>query len=96
MSKISREQVLKLAKLSYLSLSEDEIEQYRKELSSVLEYVEVLNDIDVAGFQPTYQVTGLQNVMRPDKAYAQQASPDELLKRLPRKEGRYIKVGRMI
>lgn len=96
MSKLTREQVLKLAKLSQLQLSEEEIEQYRKELSSILDYVERLNEVDVTGLKPTFQVTGLQSVMREDVAKKQQAEPDELLKRAPHTEGRYIKVGRMI
>jgi len=96
MSKLTRDQVLKLAKLSRLALSEEEIEKYQKELSSILDYIERLEAVDTTGLQPTYQVSGLQNVMRSDDVVLQQATPDELLKRVPKTEGRYIKVGRMI
>ncbi len=96
MTKLSREQVLKLAKLSRLSLSENEIEQYQKELSSILDYFERLSAADISGLEPTYQVSGLKNIMREDDVVLQQATPDELLKRVPKTDGRYIKVGRMI
>lgn len=96
MATLTREQVLKLAKLSQLRLTEQEIEQYQKELSSILEYFERLSEVDVSGLEPTYQVSGLKNVMRPDVVVLQQATPDELLKRVPKTDGRYIKVGRMI
>jgi aspartyl-tRNA(Asn)/glutamyl-tRNA(Gln) amidotransferase subunit C len=88
--------VIKLAKLSRLKLSDAEIDRYRDELRAILDYVERLEAVDVADIEPTYQVTGLQNVMRPDVVAEQPASPEELLARVPKTEGRYIKVKRMI
>jgi aspartyl-tRNA(Asn)/glutamyl-tRNA(Gln) amidotransferase subunit C len=67
MSKLSRDDVLKLAALSKLRLSEEEIERLRSELSEILNYVEVLDNVDIEGLEPTYQVTGLKNVMRKDE-----------------------------
>ncbi len=96
MSKLTREQILKLASLSKLRLSEDEIEKYQNELSNILAYVERLDEVDVAGLEPTYQVTGLQNVMREDAVVKQQATPEELMKLVPRTKDGYIQVGRMI
>ena len=96
MSKLTREQILKLASLSKLKLSEDEIEKYQNELSNILAYVERLDEVDVAGLEPTYQVTGLQNVMREDAVVKQQATPEELMKLVPRTKDGYIQVGRMI
>ncbi len=95
-SKLTREQVLKLAKLSQLQLTDDEIQRYCSELGSILEYFERLNDVDVSDLKPTYQVTGLDSVTREDEPKPQQASPDALLSRVPRTDKRYIKVGRMI
>lgn len=96
MSQLSRAQVLKLAQLSQLSLTEEEIAKFQKELSSILAYVERLNEVDVTGLQPTYQVTGLTNVMRDDEIKPQPALPNELLARVPRTKNDYIQVGRMI
>lgn len=97
MAKLSREEVLKLAQLARLRLSDEEVEQYTKELSTIIDYFELLDKADIKGLEPTSQVTGLVNQFREDEIVVNQAaSPDELLKRVPNTEGRYIKVKRMI
>ncbi len=96
MSKLSAEDILKLARLARLHLSQEEVIQYQKELSSILGYVEHLDSVDVSGVSPTYQVTGLTNVMRSDDVIDYGMSQDDLLKNVPSKEGAYIKVRRMI
>ena len=96
MSKLSREHVLKLAALSRLKLTDEEIDRFQEELSAILDYVERLQAVDVSGLKPTYQVSGLENVMRPDKVKRQVATPDKLLKAVPHVQERYIKTGRMI
>lgn len=97
MSKLTREEVLKLARLARLRLSDDEVDQYTKELSTIIDYFELLDKADIAGLEPTSQVTGLVNQFREDEVVENQsASPDELLKRVPETDGRYIKVKRMI
>ena len=93
--KLSREDVLKLAKLSRLKLSEEEIIKYQTELSAILDYVEQLDSVDVSGLKPTYQVTGLTNVFREDKV-TDQIDKTELMKNIPSSEGDHIKVNRMI
>jgi len=93
--KLSREDVLKLARLSRLKLSEDEIAKYQTELSAILDYVEQLDSVDVSGLKPTYQVTGLTNVFREDEVTAQ-IEKAELMKNIPSSEGDHIKVNRMI
>ena len=96
MSKLSAEDIVKLARLARLHLSQDEVVQYQKELSSILGYVEQLDSVDVSGVDPTYQVTGLTNVMRNDELIDYGVSQADLLKNVPTKEGAYIKVRRMI
>jgi aspartyl-tRNA(Asn)/glutamyl-tRNA(Gln) amidotransferase subunit C len=66
MSAISDEEVLSLAKLSGLELSQQEIVEYREYLETVLEYVDKLQALDLSDYEPTYQVTGLTNVFRED------------------------------
>lgn len=95
-TQFTKDQVLKLAELANLQLSDSEVERYQKELSAILEYFERLNEVDISGLEPTYQVSGLVNVMREDVPKLQQATPDTLLERTPHVEGRYIKVGRMV
>ena len=96
MSKLTPDDVLKLAALSRLKLSEDEIKQFSEELPKILDYVEVLQSVDTEGLEPTYQLTGLKNVMRKDKAKAYQAKPADLLKQAPATENNQFKVKRVL
>lgn len=96
MTKLSREDVLKLARLARLALDDTEIEAFRKELESVLEYVEQLRDVDTTGLLPTTQVTGLKNVMREDTVIDYGVSRDNLLRLAPAREDDEVKVKRMI
>jgi aspartyl-tRNA(Asn)/glutamyl-tRNA(Gln) amidotransferase subunit C len=70
MAQLTREHILKLARLSRLELKDDEIEQYLKELQAILEYVERLEAVDVTGIEPTYQVSGLRSTPRKIKTMA--------------------------
>ena len=96
MTKLSREDVLKLARLARLRLSDEEVTKFQTELSAILDYVAHLDSVDTTGLEPTYQVTGLTNVTRPDVIKDYGVSQAELLKNVPSLEGDQIKVGRMI
>lgn len=96
MADLTREDVLKLARLARLDLTEEEIEEYQKELSAVLQYVAQLNDVDVAGLAPTTQVTGLKNVMREDEVIDYGVNRDDLLQLAPRNQDGHIQVNRMV
>ena len=96
MSKLSREQVLKLAQLSKLKLSDDEVAQYQEELSKILEYVEQLEGVNVDGLKPAYQVSGLSTVTRKDEIQDYQAKPEHMLQNAPKSKDGYVQVGRMI
>ena len=96
MSKLSRDAVLKLAQLSRLKLTEEEIERFADELSAILEYVEVLESVDTTGLEPTYQLTGLKNVMREEKVVDYQANPADLLKAAPATEKNQYKVKKIL
>ena len=96
MAKLTREDVLKLALLARLDLTEEEIEEYRGELSEILQYVEQLQNVDVGGLEPTNQVTGLTNVTRPDETKSYGYEPQELLKNVPEVKDSQIRVKRML
>ena len=97
MSKLKREDVLKLAALSKLRLSEEEIEKLSVELSEILDYVKVLEKVDTQGLDPTYQVTGLKNVMRADKVKDYGYKTSDLLKNAPTPtQGGQFKVKRVM
>ncbi|MEK7523805.1 MAG: Asp-tRNA(Asn)/Glu-tRNA(Gln) amidotransferase subunit GatC [Patescibacteria group bacterium] len=65
--KLTKQQVEHVAMLARLGLSEAEIEKFQTQLSGILDYVELLNEVKTDGIQPTAQVTGLTNVMRADE-----------------------------
>jgi len=96
MSKLSRDDVLKLAALSKLRLSDEEVEKLRGELSEILSYVEVLDKVDVSGVEPTYQVSGLKNVYRQDKTRDYGYKTEDLLKNAPAIQDGQFKVKRVL
>lgn len=96
MSKLTREDVLKLARLSRLKLSEKEVERFQSELSEILNYVEQLDKVDVSGLEPTYQITGLKNVSRPDKIKDYGYKTEELLAQAPALADNQFKVKRVL
>lgn len=96
MAKLSREDILKLARLARLELTDAEVEEFSEELSAILQYVEQLQSVDVDSLQPTNQVTGLTNVTRADEVKDYGYEPSDLLKNVPQTEDSQIKVKRMI
>lgn len=96
MARLTRDDVLKLAQLARLDLTDKEVEEYSAELSELLQYVEQLGNVDVSGLKPTQQVTGLTNVTREDEVKDYGYKPDELLKNVPDVKDHQIKVKRMI
>ncbi len=96
MAKLSRDDVLKLARLARLHLTDEEVRTFQIEIETILGYVEQLQDVDLADVQPTYQVTGLTNVTRPDEVIDYGADTERLLKNAPAIENGHIKVKRML
>jgi aspartyl-tRNA(Asn)/glutamyl-tRNA(Gln) amidotransferase subunit C len=96
MAKITRDDVLKLAQLSKLDLTDEQLKRFTYELDEIVNYVEQLQSVDVSGLEPTDQVTGLTNVMREDTTKDYQASPEDLLKNVPAVKEHQIKVKRVI
>jgi aspartyl-tRNA(Asn)/glutamyl-tRNA(Gln) amidotransferase subunit C len=64
---IDREQVLHVARLARLELSEQELERMAGELSGILEHVDRISALDLDGVAPTSHVVELSNVLRPDE-----------------------------
>ena len=64
---IDRDQVLHVARLARLELSDEEVERMSSELSSILDHVEKINELDLEGVAPTSHVVELENVLRPDE-----------------------------
>jgi aspartyl-tRNA(Asn)/glutamyl-tRNA(Gln) amidotransferase subunit C len=63
---IDREQVLHVARLARLELSEEEVEVMASELSGILEHVDKISALDLTDVEPTSHVVALENVLRED------------------------------
>ncbi|HOX30093.1 MAG TPA: Asp-tRNA(Asn)/Glu-tRNA(Gln) amidotransferase subunit GatC [Candidatus Paceibacterota bacterium] len=90
---LSKEETKHIAKLARLGLSETEIERYQKDLSSILDYIEKLKEVDIKGTKPFTHPIEISNITRIDKAKPQ---PTEIAKKLidlmPGQKDGYLKV----
>ncbi|PIZ55852.1 Asp-tRNA(Asn)/Glu-tRNA(Gln) amidotransferase GatCAB subunit C [bacterium (Candidatus Torokbacteria) CG_4_10_14_0_2_um_filter_35_8] len=91
MAKLTRKEVEHIAKLSRIELTKEEVEKFRRELSSILDYVEKLKEVDTEKIGPTFQVTGVKNVFRPDEI-EKSLEREKLLDNAPDKDDGYLKV----
>ncbi len=96
MAKITRDEVLKLAQLSKLDLSDAEVDQFTKEFEEILNYFEQLKSVNISGLEPTYQVTGLTNVQRKDEVVDYGITIQALLKNAPSQQDSQLKVRRVL
>lgn len=85
------DEVRHVAKLARLHLEDDELVRMQQQLSAILDYMEVLQGVDVTDVPPTAQVTDVINVVRPDVVQPS-LSLEEVLAAAPRSEGPYFKV----
>ena len=88
---ISREEVLHVAKLARLALSEDEIERFRGQLSAILEAVGKVSELDLAGVPPTSHPLDLVNVLAEDES-APCLAREDALANAPDPEGGFFGV----
>jgi len=90
--KLSREEVLHIARLARLGLTEAEVNQLREQLSNILENFEVLQQVDTTDVPPTAQAIPLQNVMRQDDEVIPSLPPSQILANAPRREADFFRV----
>jgi aspartyl-tRNA(Asn)/glutamyl-tRNA(Gln) amidotransferase subunit C len=88
---LTREEVLKIAKLSRIALTDEEVEKLQKDLSAVLEYVDDLKKVNTDGLEEVSQVTGLVNVQREDKIAITEIR-EEIMANAPETKDGYYKV----
>jgi aspartyl-tRNA(Asn)/glutamyl-tRNA(Gln) amidotransferase subunit C len=97
--KISREDVLRVAELSYLDLTEAELETYRAQIDEILEYIGKLNELDTTNVQPMAQV--LADDQTADATLREDivvpcAVADDVLNHAPDPEPPYFRVPKVI
>lgn len=96
MTDITRDDVLHLAQLSNLQLADDEIDALRQNIDDILGYVAQLGELDTAGVEPTYQVTGLENVWRNDTVVTSDVTRSDLLALAPEQYDGQVKVPKVL
>ena len=79
---LSPEDIRKIATLAKLPINEEEANKYSSEISHILSYMEILQEVDISHTPPTSQVTGLTNVTHseenPDHAFSEDISKNTL------------------
>ena len=86
---LTRQEVVHIAELAKLGLTEDEINRFGEQLSAILDYAAVLQRLDTGHVAPMAQVSGISNVMRPD--VAQPALPvEDVLANAPARKDDYF------
>jgi len=66
MAKLTKKEVLHVAELSNLKLTDSEVKKLTPQLDKIIEFVAILNEVDTNGIEPTSQTTGLVNRLRDD------------------------------
>ena len=89
--KLSHEEVLHIALLARLGLTETEVNKLREQLSNILENFEVLQQVDTSNIPPTAQSIALQNVVRNDEV-APSLPQSEILANAPRRDEDFFRV----
>ena len=77
---LTEAQVRHVAKLARMDLTDTEVSVFTKQLSEVMDYMDILNEVDTEGVKETSQVTGLKNVMEKDQVEKAFCEREELLK----------------
>jgi len=88
---LTKEEVKKISKLARIELSDAEVDKFQHDLSTVLEYVAELQNVDTSGVEEIAQVTGLENVLRGDQAQLSNLR-DAIIKNFPESKDGYLKI----
>ena len=89
--KLSREEVLHIARLARLGLTEADVDTLREQLSNILENFEVLQEVDTSNIPPTAQSIALQNVVSDDEV-SPSLPQNQVLANAPKKEKGFFRI----
>ncbi len=93
---ITEKDIDHLATLSNFSLSAEEKSSLRQDLQNIIGYISQLDELDVSGVEPTYQVFEMENVWRDDEIKPQEADREMLLNLAPAMSENQIKVPKVL
>jgi aspartyl-tRNA(Asn)/glutamyl-tRNA(Gln) amidotransferase subunit C len=91
---ISEEEIRRIAKLSYLEIKDEEIDEIREKFSSILEYVKKLQELDVSLVGETANLSNTENVFRKD--IGQEKNNEDLLNALSKRKDNYLEVKKIL
>ena len=92
---VSKEEVLHIANLSKLYVSEEKLEKYTKDLSNVVDLANSLEKVNVEGVEPTNHILDIKNVFRKDEVESS-CSREEILKNAPEAQGGCVSVPKVV
>ena len=90
-NKISEQEVRKIAELSRLSLSSDELKKRTEDMNNILNYMDTLNEIDTDNVEELYNVNDMSNTLR-DDTFEKSLEKKDVLKNSPSSNDDYIEV----
>ena len=90
---ISNEEIKKIAKLSYLEIKDEEMEEMKNDFSSILEYVKKLQELNTDDIEATPSIVKLENVMRKDIA---KDSKCNLIEAFSKNKDNYLEVKKIL
>ena len=96
MSTITNDDVRHLAQLSSLQMPDVEVELLRADIEKIINYINQLDELATDGVEPTYQVTGLQNVWRDDEIIDSSVSRQQLLALAAEQSDNCVKVPKVL
>ena len=88
---LSRKEVEHVAQLAHIGLAESEIEELSRQLSTVLDHISQLQELDTSAVEPTAQAVSVENIMRADVA-SPSWPPESVLANAPHRQGDFIEV----
>lgn len=91
---ISEEEIRRIAKLSYLEIKDEEVDEMRNKFSSVLEYVKKLQELDLSSVSETANLSQAENIFRED--VGQERDSERLLEALSKRRDNYLEVKKIL
>ena len=97
MTRITSDDVRKVAKLCRLEIPDDDIEKYSNQLEGILEYIAQLERIDTLNVPPTTRAVEVVNVFREDNIVSSSSDVrDKILDQAPQREGEFFRVPKIL
>lgn len=94
-TKLTEEDVRRVAKLARLNCSDEEIHTFTTQLGSIFEYVDQLSELDTEGVEPLSHCLAVHNVLRDDEVKPS-LSNDEALANAPQRDGEFFAVPKVL